>query len=51
MYLYMTEIHALLCSDVVTNDEIEKIELKYLEHNKFKGFGEYKHEILKQNES
>ena len=32
MYLYMTEVQ----------EEIEKIELTYLEHNKFKGFGEYK---------
>ena len=47
----MTELHALRCSDVVTNDEIEKIELTYLEHNKFKGFGEYKNEVLKQNEN
>ena len=31
--------------------EIEKIELTYLENNKFKGFGEYKNEILKENEN
>lgn len=41
MYLYMTEV----------KEEIEQIELTYLEHNKFKGFGEYKNEVLKQNES
>ena len=41
MYLYMTEVQ----------EEIEKIELTYLEHNKFKGFGEYKNEVLKQNEN
>ena len=31
--------------------EIEKIELTYLENNKFEGFGEYKNEILKENEN
>ena len=42
MYLYMTE----LC-----DENIKKIELTCLEHNKFKGFGEYSNKLLKDNEN
>ena len=42
MYLYMTELN---------DDIIEKVELTNLEHNKFKGFGEYSNKLLKDNEN
>ena len=34
----------------LNNDIIEKVELTNLEHNKFKGFGEYSNKLLQDNE-